>query len=54
MTEYRVYYKDKNNKTWDKWYEPAGYTRDDAEEVKKIVEAVPTAYDIEIRTIETE
>jgi len=54
MPEYRVYYKDRENKTWDEWYEPAGYTREEAEEVKKIVEDTPTTYDVEIRIIENE
>jgi hypothetical protein len=54
MPEYRVYYKDRENKTWEEWYEPAGFTSEEAEKTKQIVEAIPTTYDVEIRTIEAE
>lgn len=49
MPEYRVYYKDRENKTWDEWYEPAGYSLDEAEQTKARVKEVPTTYDVEIR-----
>lgn len=51
MSEYRVYYKDTENKTWDEWYEPAGFSTEEAEEVKVKVEAIPTTYDVEIRKL---
>lgn len=49
--EYRVYYKDNVNKTWAEWYEPAGFGLEQAEQVKKMVKAIPTTYDVEIRNV---
>ena len=52
MKEYRVYYKDKTNTTWDEWYEPAGTTQEEAEEVKNRIENMKNVYDVVIRTVD--
>jgi len=49
--EYRVYYKDHANKTWDEWFEFGGFTLDDAEKVKARIEKIEGLYDVEIRLI---
>jgi len=49
--EYRVYYKDRANTLWDEWFDFAGSTLEEAEEVKARIKAVKTTYDVEIRCV---
>jgi len=49
--EYRVYYKDHANTTWPEWFDFAGSTIEEAEEVKARIEEVETVYDVEIRCV---
>lgn len=48
--EYRVYYKT-SDKTWDEWFEHAGYSLENAERIKKRIEGMEDAYDIVIRQV---